>query len=176
MQVVAAEDPMTLLLQHEDDRVRRAATGALMRLGTTGAMQAIEKALVDSAPQMRMEAAAALVTRKDFRASAIILLKALDAERDEDVQAAFMLALGKLGTPDAVQRLVQASEPERGLFKKKTTGFRVAAVHGLSEARSLEASDALRALQADKDLEVREAAAFARGRIARGAAPRTGIR
>lgn len=176
MQVVAAEEPMTALLQHEDDRVRRAATGAFMRLGTAGAMQAIEKALVDSAPQMRMEAAAALVTRKDFRASAVILLRALDAERDEDVQAAFMLALGRLATPDAVQRLVQASEPERGLFKKKTTAFRIAAVHGLSEARSLEASDALRALQADKDPEVREAAAFARGRIARGTTPRTGSR
>lgn len=173
MQVVAAEEPMTALLHHEDDRVRRSATGALMRLGTIGAMQAIEKALVDSAPQMRMEAAAALVTRKDFRASAVTLLKALDTERDEDVQAAFMLALGKLATPDAVQRLVQASEPERGLFKKKTSAFRIAAVHGLSESRTLEASDALRALQADKDPEVREAAAFARGRIARGAAPRT---
>lgn len=173
MQVVAAEEPMTALLQHEDDRVRRAATGALMRLGTVGAMQAIEKALVDSAPQMRMEAAAALVTRKDSRASAVILLKALETERDEDVQAAFMLALGKLATPDAVQRLVQASEPERGLFKKKTSAFRVAAVHGLSESRTLEASDALQALHADKDPEVREAAAFARGRIARGAAPRT---
>lgn len=167
MQVIAAENPMTALLQHEDDRVRRAATGALMRLGTLRAMQAIEKALVDSAPQMRMEAAAALATRKDARHAVLILLKALDAEKDEDVQASFMLALGKLATPEAVQRLMQAAEAERGLFKKKTTAFRVAAVRGLGEARTAEAAKALGVLGGDKDQEVRETANFASGRIAR---------
>jgi hypothetical protein len=170
MQAREAEPQLTELLRHTDDRVRRAATSALMRLGTSRAMQAIQDALKDGAPAMRMQAAAALVTRKDVKTAAT-LVRALDEEKDEEVQVAFLLALGKLATPDAVQRLLKAVEPERGLFKKKATAYRVAAVQGLGEARSPEASEALKALQSDKDEEVREAATFALVRIARQSAP-----
>jgi HEAT repeat protein len=166
MQVREAEKPLTDLLKHDDDRVRRAVTGALMRLGTVRAMQAIQAGLADSAPDMRAEAAAALVTRKDGRSTAT-LLQALDGERDEQVQAAFLLALGKLATAEAVQRLIKGAEVERGLFKRKTTAYRVASVHGLSEARTLEATEAIRALQSDKDAGVREAARQAMSRITR---------
>ena len=170
MQAREAEPQLTELLKHTDDRVRRAATSALMRLGTSRAMQTIQDALKDGAPAMRMQAAAALVTRKDVKTAAT-LVRALEEEKDEEVQVAFLLALGKLGTPDAVQRLLKAVEPERGLFKKKAVGYRVAAVQALGEARSPEASEALKALQSDKDEEVREAATFALVRIARQSAP-----
>ena len=170
MQAREAEPQLTELLKHTDDRVRRAATSALMRLGTSRAMQAIQDALKDGAPAMRMQAAAALVTRKDVKTAAT-LVRALEEEKDEEVQAAFLLALGKLATPDAVQRLLKAVEPERGLFKKKGSAFRVAAVQGLGEARSPEATEALKGLQSDKDEEVREAATFALVRIARQSAP-----
>ena len=170
MQAREAEPQLTELLRHTDDRVRRAATSALMQLGTSRAMQAIQDALKDGAPAMRMQAAAALVTRKDVKTAAT-LVRALEEEKDEEVQVAFLLALGKLATPDAVQRLLKAVEPERGLFKKKGTAYRVAAVQGLGEARSPEASEALKALQSDKDEEVREAATFALVRIARQSAP-----
>jgi HEAT repeat protein len=173
LQVKDAEKALTDLLKHADERVRRAATGALMRMGTVRAMHAIQAGLSDAAPDMRMDAAAAIVLRRDPRTSAT-LLQALEAEKDESVQAAFLLSLGKLGTPDAVQRLIRGAEAERTLFKKKTTGFRVAAVHGLSEARTLEAMDALRALQNDRDPEVRDAAKFALGRIARMNGPADG--
>ena len=167
MHVKEAEKPLTDLLKHEDERVRRAATGGLMRLGTAKAMQAIQSGLADPSPEMRSEAGAALVSRHDPRSSQM-LLAALDVEKDEQVQCAFLLSLGRMGTPEAVQRLIRSAEAERGLFKKKSTAFRVAAVHGLSEARTMEATDALRALQTDRDLEVRDAARFALSRIARG--------
>jgi HEAT repeat protein len=170
MQAREAEPQLTELLRHGDDRVRRAATSALMRLGTARAMQAIQDALKDGAPAMRMQAAAALVTRNDVKTAAT-LVRALEEEKDDEVQAAFLLALGKLATPDAVQRLLKAVEPERGLFKKKSTAYRVAAVQGLGEARSAEAVEALKGLQSDKDEEIREAATFALVRIARQAAP-----
>ena len=166
MQSKEAEQPLVGLLKHDDDRVRRSATAALMRLGTPRALQAIQDALKDSAPQMRMQAAAALATRKDVRTAAT-LLRALDDERDDEVQAAFMYALGKLGTADAVQRLMRLAEPERGLFKKKSGALRVAAVQGLAEARTPDAMEMLRTLQADKDTDVSEAARFALGRISR---------
>ena len=166
MQAKEAEPRLTELLRHDDDRVRRAATGALMRLGTSRAMQAIQDALKDGAPAMRMQAAAALLTRKDVKTAAT-LVRALEEEKDDEVQAAFLLALGKLGTPDAVQRLIKAVEPERGLFKKKSTAFRVAAVQGLAEARTPEAMDALRALQGDKEEDIKSAVTFALLRIAK---------
>ena len=166
MQAREGEQPLTDLLRHADDRVRRSATTALMRLGTPRAMQAIQDALRDGAPQMRMQAAAALVSRQDVRTAAT-LVRALDEEKDEEVQAAFLFALGKLGTPDAVQRLLKAAEPERGLFRKRATSFRVAAVQGLAEARTPETLELLRTLQHDKEEDVRDAATFALGRIAR---------
>ena len=166
MQTREAEPQLTELLRHTDDRVRRAATSALMRLGTTRAMNAIQEALKDSNPAMRMQAAAALVARKDVKTAAT-LVRALEEEKDDEVQAAFLLALGKLATPDAVQRLLKAVEAERGLFKKKSTAFRVAAVQGLGEARTPEALEALKGLVADKDDDVAGSARAALQRIAK---------
>jgi HEAT repeat protein len=166
MQAREAEPQLTELLRHSDDRVRRAATSALMRLGTTRAMNAIQEALKDGAPAMRMQAAAALVARKDVKTAAT-LVRALEDEKDDEVQAAFLLALGKLATPDAVQRLLKAVEAERGLFKKKSTAFRVAAVQGLAESRTPEATEALRALVSDKDDDVAATAKVALQRIAK---------
>jgi HEAT repeat protein len=157
-------DVLTELLEHSDDRVRRSASSALVRLGSGKAMQAIQDALKNPSSRMRMEAAAALVTRKHVRA-APTLLKALDVEKDEQVQAAFLVALGKLGTPDAVQRLLRAAEAERGVVKKTPVALRIAAVHGLTEARTPEALEALRALHDDKDPAVRAAVAVSLGRL-----------
>jgi HEAT repeat protein len=99
--------------------------------------------------------------------TAATLLRALEEEKDDEVQAAFLLALGKLATPDAVQRLIKAAEAERGLFKKKSTAFRVAAVQGLGESRTTEAQEALRTLVADKDDDVVASAKVALQRIAK---------
>ena len=169
MQVAEAEQALSGLLRHEDERVRRSATSALMRLGTPRALQAIQQALSDAAPQMRVLAAAALVSRKDVRTSAPQLLRALDIEKDDEVQEAFMMALGRLATTEAVQRLIGASEAKRGLFQQKKTSFRVAAVNALAEARTDEALATLRDLQADKEPDVRAAVTLALGRIARAA-------
>lgn len=112
MQAPEAEQPLTWLLQHEDDRVRRSATTALMRLGTPRATQAIQDALKDSSPQLRKEAAGVLAGRKDPRTVAT-LLRALDAETDEEVQTAFLVALGRIASPEAVRRLAATAEPEK---------------------------------------------------------------
>jgi HEAT repeat protein len=157
MQAKEAEQPLTAMLKHEDDRLRRAATGALMRLGTPRAMRAIEEALKSDVPQMRMQAASALVARKDVR-NAASLIRALDEEKDDEVQIALLSALGKLATTDAVQRLIKAAESERGLFKKKTTAYRLAALQGLAETATAEARTALEALRQDKEDEIRDAA------------------
>ena len=167
MQAREAEKPLAGLLHHDDERVRHAATVALMRLGTARSLPTIQEALKDRAPQLRMQAAAALVGRKENNITGL-LLKALDEERDDEVCASFLIALGRLATPDAVARLIATAEPDKGLFRKKPVALRVAAVQGLSEARSDVAVEALKALQGDKDEDVRATAVYALGRRARG--------
>ena len=115
-----------------------------------------------------MQAAAALVARADVRTAAL-LLRALDDEQDDEVIAAFLIALGRLATGDAVDRLIATAEADRGLFRKKPVALRVAAAQGLAEAGTPEALATLKALQNDKDEDVRATAAYALGRVARSA-------
>jgi HEAT repeat protein len=166
MQAREAEKPLMGLQHHDDERVRHAAIVALMRLGTARSMPTIQEGLRDSAPQIRMQAAAALVGRKESNVTAL-LLRALDEERDDEVAASFLLALGRLGTADAVARLVATAEPDKGLFRRKAVALRVAAVQALAEAPTGEALAALTALQGDKDEDVRATAVYALGRRAR---------
>ena len=160
MQAREAEKPLTSLLSHDDERVRHAAMVSLMRLGTNRSLTTMKEALRDRAPRIRIEAAAALVGRREANVTAL-LLGALDDERDEEVTASLLLALGKLGTPEAVARLVATAQPEKGLFRKKAVALRVAAVQGLAEARTPEALQALTDLQDDKDGDVRACATYA---------------
>lgn len=164
LQVSEAEQPLNALLKHGDERVRKSATSALMRMGTPKALEMIQRALTDPVAQTRIQAAVALAARKDVRTSAPHLLRSLEGEKDEEVQSAFLMALGRLATPEAVQRLIGAAAPKKGLFDRKTTGHRIAAVTALGEARTSEALAALRGLTQDKDEDVRNAAAFAIGR------------
>jgi HEAT repeat protein len=173
MQARDAEKPLAGLLHHDDERVRHAAIVALMRLGTARSFPTIQQALKDGAAQIRMAAAAALVGRRENNVTAL-LLDALDAERDDEVTAAFLIALGRMGTPEAVARLVAVAEPDKSLFRKKPVALRVAAVQALSEARTEESMDALNELQGDKDEDVRATAVYALGRLARRAIGTTG--
>jgi HEAT repeat protein len=129
-----------------------------MQLSTETALRAIYEAIRDPAPEVRMQAAAAVAARKDG-VTASTLIQAIEEEEDGDVQLAMLAALGKVATRDAVDRLVKAAEPERGLFKRKTTAFRIAAVNALAEAKTPAARAALKALESDKDKEVRDTVA-----------------
>ncbi|HET7631307.1 MAG TPA: HEAT repeat domain-containing protein [Gemmatimonadaceae bacterium] len=155
LKATGAEDALVQLLRHDDERVRRSATNALMQLGSESARQAVRAAVRDGSPQVRMQAAFAIAAHRDPQ-TATTLIMAIDAEEDSDVQLAMLLALGRVGTPDAVERLIKAAEPAGGFFKKKPTAFRVAAVQALAEARSPAAQAALHALASDKDRDVRD--------------------
>jgi hypothetical protein len=130
-----ADVPLSELLKHDDDRVRRAAAHALGKLGTAGG----------------------LAIRRGSR-SAGTLVHALDTEPELEVQIAILAALGRVANAEAVHRLIKAAEPAGGLFKRKPAAFRVAAVQGLGEARTPAAMTALKALSSDKDKDVKEAA------------------
>jgi HEAT repeat protein len=157
MVATKAEDALVGLLRHADDRVRRSATNALLKLGTPNAVKGIYDAVSDSSPEVRMQAAAAMATRKDGRSSQA-LIRAIEDEADADVQLAMIAALGRVATPEAVQKLVKMAEPEGRLFRKKSTNIRVAAVQALGDAKTAAAVAALRELSGDKENDVRETA------------------
>lgn len=157
LESVEAEQPLSELLHHDDERVRHAATIALMRLGTPGSMPAIQHALRDSAPQIRMQAAMMLVEHR-AEVSPEPLIRALEVEKDEEVRTAFYVALGRFATTEAVEKLIAAAQPERGLFRRKPISLRMAAIRALAEAGTPQALDALVALQADRDADIQRAA------------------
>jgi HEAT repeat protein len=170
LNAVEAEGPLAELLKHDDERVRRAATHALAKLGTAHANLALKRALRDTSPQVRSTAAAGLAGRSTARGArtAATLLRALDGESDVEVQIAILTALGRVGTADAVERLIKAAEPDGRLFKRKPSSFRVAAVQALGEARTPTALAALQVLTNDRDKDVREAAQKAMTEVAPG--------
>lgn len=151
-----AELPLARLLKHADERVRRAAAVALGKVGTASAFAALRGALGDAAAQVRLAAATGLGSRKS-RTSTTSLTVALDDEEDGDVQLQLISTLGRLGTPEGVERLVELAQPA-AFFRKKTTALRLAAVQALTEARTPPAIEALQKLRDDKEPAVRAAA------------------
>ncbi|GAC1515586.1 MAG: hypothetical protein NVS1B4_06660 [Gemmatimonadaceae bacterium] len=156
MAVPEAEGPLAGAAKHNDDRVRRAAVTALAKLGTPRAQAALNEALRDSSPQVRLQAAVGLGMRKGQK-TASTLTRALDDESDTEVQLQIVAALGHLGTPDAVQRLIKLAEPEGRLFKKRPVELRVAAVTALAEHRTPAIIAVLQEMLQDKEKAVREA-------------------
>jgi HEAT repeat protein len=153
-----AQEELIGLVHHTDDRVRRSAIAALLKLNTPEALRAVHDAVRDASPEVRMQAVAALSTKRDARSTAT-LIRGVDDEQDSDVQVAIIAALGKLGTNEAVQKLLKIAAPEGRLFRKKTSALRVAAVQALGEARTAAAIASLKELTDDKDRDVRETAA-----------------
>jgi hypothetical protein len=160
MRVSDADRALAELLRHADERVRRAATRALGRLDTSFAVDAIGRSLGDAVQSVRLEAVAGLVARKGLRAGSL-LGAALDGENDVEVQHAIVAALGRVATPDAVQKLISTAVAS-GLFKqKKNMSLRVAAILALGDARTPAAQAALKGLANDREREVRDAVARA---------------
>jgi HEAT repeat protein len=173
LRVAEADEELTALLSHPDDRVRAAAATALAKLGSASAAKGVRGILREAPAELRELAAGALATN---RASSVdSLIRAYDRETDQNVQMAILAALGQLGTPEAVKKLAEIASTDRRFFKSRPTPMRVAAVHALGEVQSSSALAALQALLRDKEKAVRGAASWVmmgrKGR-ASGAVPR----
>lgn len=143
------------LIGHDDERVRRAVAGALGKIGGSPAVEPLRRAFNDSKASVRLQAAQDLDGRKN-RTLAMTLSLAAEAEGKADVQREMYLALGRIGSNDALQALAKAAQPGGKFFKRKPPATRLAAIHGLHAAGPSGAS-ALKELMTDEDAEVREA-------------------
>ncbi|HSE66878.1 MAG TPA: HEAT repeat domain-containing protein [Gemmatimonadales bacterium] len=143
-------------VDHADERVRKAVAGALAKIGGSPAAEALRHALKDSSPGVRLQAVANLDGRKTQGLAASLAIAAED-ESKPDVQREMYLALGRIGSQDAIAALQKAAEPGRRLFRRKSTAARLAAIEGLHLAGP-SAANAIKGFLEDEDPEVRAAA------------------
>jgi HEAT repeat protein len=120
-------------------------------------MEPLRKALQDTSALVRMQAATSL---EGSRARNLVpaLGRLVEEENQADVQREMLHALGRIGSPEAIETLIRASQPARGLFKKKALGLRVEAIEGLRLAGGPAAIAALQDLEKDKEEAIRKAA------------------
>ena len=144
-------------LDHADERVRKAVGLALAKIGTRGAAEPLRRALRDRSQEVRMQVAVGIGGRKSS-ALAMPLVVAMEEEKDEAVVRELLLALGRIGSPDAVQALIKWAQPTGRFFGRKPSELRVAAVEALRLAATPAALGTLEGLSDDGDRAVREAA------------------
>jgi hypothetical protein len=157
-------------LDHADERVRKAVALALAKIGTRSVAEPLHRALRDPAVDVRMQVALGIGGRKSL-ALAMPLVVAMQEEKDEAVVRELILALGRIGSPDAVQALIKCAQPAGRIFGRKPAALRLAAVEGLRLAGTPAAYGTLEGLADDGDKQVRAAARAAVAQLARK--PRT---
>jgi HEAT repeat protein len=158
MRMTEAEDELTRLLEHQDDRVRTAAASALAKLGTAAGALGARAARHDALAREQMVGSAEGAGKSMFVDS---LIRALEREEDSRVQMTMLASLAQLGTPLAIEKLTEIARSETGLLgRKRPMRLRVAAVHVLGDVRSAGALAALRSLLRDKEKDIRGAASW----------------
>ncbi len=144
-------------LAHGDPRVRRAAAIALAKIGTPATVEPLRRLLKSGDPELRPLVAAS-IGGPGSRGLAMPLVALAEQEEDVGVVKEYYLALGRIGTPDAVKALTLAAKPGGKLLGRRPAAPRAAAVEGLRIAGGRSAAAALEALVDDADKGIREAA------------------
>lgn len=151
-----SEEILADLLHHEEERARRAAVAALGRFSTPSALDALGLALGDESAAVRLRVVAALSGRSEPRVFTM-LAPLLDGEPDAEVHYSAIGAIGRLGTPEAVQLLIRTAQGEGPHPHRKSATLRVMACRALVAIRTPTAMAAVQVLRDDRDGEVREA-------------------
>jgi len=159
LKITEATATLGKALGHDDPRVRRSVGVALARIGTPETALHLRKALVDPDPEVRM-AVVKEVGGRALGGLAMPLVSAAGAEEDPDILGEFYRALGRIGTPDAVQVLIKASSGG-GLLSRKPAGPRLAAIEALGTAGTGPALETLSQLATSRSGDIRSAAAKA---------------
>ena len=137
--------------------MRKAVALALAKIGTRGVVEPLRRALRDKSAEVRIQVALGIGGRKSS-ALAMPLVVAMEQEEDETVERELILALGRIGSPDAVLALIKFAQPAGRFFGRKPSGLRLAAVEALRLAATAPAVGTLEGLADDGDRQVRDAA------------------
>ena len=155
------------VLEHADGRVRKSVGVALAKIGTPSCARYLQRALNDADAQVRLRVAAE-IGGKGLAALAMSLVSAAEREQNPSITLELHRALGRIGTPDAVDALRKIAEPGGRFVGRRPSAPRIGAVEGLALARSDAAVSLLKELAEDRDGDVRKAARKALDDIAKG--------
>ena len=144
------------LTHHRSEFVREAALVGLGEAGGWEVSRPAMPALKDESVAVRMAAARAVAAGGD-PASSTVLIRRLDQEPDEGVQAELLRAIGRLGAQEALEVLARHAEPG-GRMSRRSPTVRAAAVEALRHIARPEARGLLELYSKDKEPAVRKAA------------------
>lgn len=167
MRVEGVEGALAVMLKSPEERRRVAAASALARLRTPDALAALHEAVNDPSPQVRYFASSATIARIEG-SSARQLGVALDADGDPEMKLQIISALGRLGTPDAVQKLIKTllSPATVRAAAEMSSEFRCASIEAVASARGAAAMSVLAQFKRDRDPRVAETATRICARLA----------
>lgn len=157
LRVAEAVGPLARALRHGDARVRRSAALALARIGTPETLDHLAGILRDEDAELRVAVAGAIGGR-EMETLAMPLVLAVERENDPRVVLELYHALGRVGSPAAIQALTRDALPAGWRWWRRRPGRRVAAIEGLKLAGGPAAIGTLESLLEDRDREVRRAA------------------
>lgn len=143
-------------IRHPQVRVRVATVAALAASTAASVIDLLGLAVADISPAVRASAVAALSARGP--AALPRLLPLLDAEADSEVLYAAMHAIGTIGAPEGIQRLIACAQGESAHMLGRNSTFRLQACGALVVARTPQAMAAVGLLRDDRDRVVREGA------------------
>jgi HEAT repeat protein len=159
MRIAEAVPELTKQARHPDERVRKSIAEALGKISTTAAVEPLRQLLSDTSEVVRLQAVAHLSGR-GARSLTPAIGELLEAEPNVEVQYEALRALGRIGTPDAILLLREATSPGGKVLGRRSVQFRLNAIRALGTVGP-SAQDALMALSKDESPEVRAAAAEA---------------
>ena len=144
------------LLRHPSEFVREAALLGLAEAGGREIARPAMPALKDESVAVRAAAARAVAAGGD-PTSSTVLIRRVEQEPDEGVQAELLRAIGRLGAREALDVLARYAEPG-GVMHRRSATVRAAAVDGLRHIARPEARGLLELYSKDKEPTVRKAA------------------
>ena len=144
------------LMRHSKDAVREAALHAMAEIGGKEIARPAVAALRDDSASVRAAATRVIGVGGDPTATPA-LVRRLEHEEDEGVLAGILLAIGRLGAPEALGVLAKYAEPG-GFLKRRTPHLRASAIEGIGHIHSTEARALLELYSHDKEPTVRRAA------------------
>ena len=144
------------LLRHTSEYVREAALLGLAEAGGREIARPAMPALKDESVAVRSAAARAVAAGGD-PSSSTVLVRRMEQEPDEGVQAELLRAIGRLGSKEALEVLAKYAEPG-GMMHRRSPMVRAAAVDGLRYLTRPEARGLLELYSKDKEPAVRKAA------------------
>ncbi len=144
------------LLRHPSEFVREAALLGLAEAGGREIARPAMPALKDESVAVRAAAVRAIAAAGE-PTSSTVLMRRVEQEPDEGVQAELLRAIGRLGAREALDVLARYAEPG-GMMHRRSATVRAAAVDGLRHIERPEARGLLELYSKDKEPAVRKAA------------------